>query len=117
MQCLPTIHPNLTRAIAREIPHPDEVAAWVDEVGPVLTAMETGVSRNSVGRHRWLLEQIECAERAADDLCFLLADARSDACGDEDHTSRVEDLEWLATRVCAVADRLTRVESSTCAAA
>lgn len=89
---------------------PNDVAAWVDEVRPILVALHGRAAAPSAGHRRWLTDQLALAGEAIDALDHELTVAEE--CGH--HT---DDLHWLHTRVCALLEGLHRVAAPAATAA
>lgn len=74
---------------------PEEVAAWLDEVTPVVRSLPTPASAASAGRDRWLADQLGLAVEA---LSLLECEALDAEAGDRP----CDELFWLHTQVSAL---------------
>lgn len=103
-------HPRTAHRLLRSSPTPVEIEAWLDEVRPVLLALQRSGGSPSSGQQRWLAEQAQTAAAAIDALdCDTFA---GDLAG-----SPCLELEWLHTRVCAALDVVHRLGQAHAAAA
>ena len=90
--------------------HPQEIEAWLDEIRGVLDALRVRQAPPSGGQLIWLSAQTRLASEAIDalDHHFIVA---------EEAGWPVDDIQWLHTRVCAVAEALTGSSAEPAAAA
>ncbi len=91
-------------------PCPDDIEAWLAEVGPVLSALRSTGRPSSSGQREWLAEQARIAAEAIDALECQSFETESAG-------SPCEELHWLHTRVCALLEGIRRVDLSRSAAA
>lgn len=88
------------RLLPSSNPAPDgveEIAAWLDEVIPVIAALRDRTAPASEGQRVWMADQAERAEQAITHLDCATFDAEA-----QDHLC--DELHWLHTRATALVE-------------